>query len=930
MFSRPGVLLLTALSLSLAPAYGQQQYAIETIAGLDFYNEGGSPLDSRLYDVAGVTVRPDGAVCVSDASHYRIRCFLNDIFTTVAGSGVSGSSGDGGPALEARFISPVGIAAGPDGSLYIADEAAAVVRRVAPDGTIAIFAGTGEEGTEGEDGPAAEAQLVDPTDVAVDAAGNVYITDSFADRVVVVGADGMLRRFAGTGRFGYSGDGGQAALARLFDPSALAIGPNGAVYIADSTNEVIRRVDADGIIRTVVGTGQAGFFGDGGAPLQARLDNPSALAVDENGVLYIGDDNNRVRSVNFTTGIITTIAGTGDPNFDGEGPSTERSLEPVGLAAAPGGGVYVAAGLDNHLLLVRDGETTIVAGRSHFSGDGGLATEASLGLVAGIESGSLLLADSGNNRVRLINDSGFIDTVAGDGSGDSIGDGGPALEAGVPPADMLREPDGSLLILDANGFLRRVRPDGTIQRVAGDGQLRLGNPAEGVPASQSSLGIPHDLDRDSEGNIYILQTIFNDTFFGPLPESIVRRINPAGRIQTVLGGGDSANENVLALQAAIPISFSFAVGPNGRICYADSLRFRLRCLDPDGIVRTVSGPAGASPLTPEGMQQIVPVIAAGIDIDSEGTIFFSDTATDRIRLIGADGASVSIAGTGDAGFSGDGGPALAAKLHNPDQLLVDSEGRISFFDSQNWRIRRLTPSAPAVLVSAVANAASFTSGPTAAEAIVSLFGAQLAAVTEVATELPLPTMLSGVTVDVVDNAGETRAARLFFISAGQINLEIPAGTAPGPAMLRVTSPAGVGELAIAIETVAPGLFAINATGEGVAAAAAIRVAADGAQTVAQVFDASQTPIAAAPIDLGPEGEQVVLLLFGTGIRGASTVEVAMNGEAAQVLGFAAQPDFVGLDQINAIIPRSLIGAGEVTIVVTVDGKVANEVTISVM
>ena len=225
------------------------------------------------------------------------------------------------------------------------------------------------------------------------------------------------------------------------------------------------------------------------------------------------------------------------------------------------------------------------------------------------------------------------------------------------------------------------------------------------------------------------------------------------------------------------------------------------------------------------------------------------------------------------------------------------------------------------------NAASFLGPMFAANEIVAVFGQSFSSDTEIANETPLPTTLAGVTVEVTDSAGETRQAQQFFASPGQVNALIPDGTAEGTATLTVTPDGGDPQsTTIMIGTTGPGVFAANASGGGPAAAAGIRVDGGGAQTPVAVIDGTG---AAVPIDLGPESDQVVLLIFATGVRGAQTVEVTIGGETAEVLGFVPQGEFVGLDQINAFIPRSLIGMGEVDVQVIVDGRPANVVTITI-
>ena len=237
---------------------------------------------------------------------------------------------------------------------------------------------------------------------------------------------------------------------------------------------------------------------------------------------------------------------------------------------------------------------------------------------------------------------------------------------------------------------------------------------------------------------------------------------------------------------------------------------------------------------------------------------------------------------------------------------------------------------PTFISDGIVNAGSFTGNAIAAETIVSIFGTDLAGELAVATSVPLPTTLAGTTVEVTDSAGTTRAAPLFFVSRGQVNCLIPCGTVIGPATLIIRSN-GQASAAVMkqVGSVAPGLFSANASGSGVAAAAAVRVDSQGVQTPVQVFDANQVPRVATPIDLGPGDDPVVLLLFGTGFRGFQSAEAAIGGAPAQLVGIAVQPEFVGLDQANVIIPMSLMGRGEVEVSLTIDGQPLNPVTVAI-
>jgi RHS repeat-associated protein len=347
------------------------------------------------------------------------------VLTTAAGNGqrrpFGTPNGDGGPALQAYVTAPLGVAMAADGSLYIAEEGGIIeggtdIRRVDPKGVITTVAGNGQRGFSGDGGPATQAS-VNPARIALGPDGSIYFSDPFTDansgRVRRVDANGIITTVAG-GTCCSFGDGGPATQARLARPEGIAVGADGSLYIADSN--LVRRVDPSGVIKTVAGVGlpagPGGANGDGGPATQAFVD-PWDVAVAPDGSLYIADlSNHRVRKVS-PSGTITTVAGNGIPGF---------------------------------------------------SGDGGPAVSASLNFPQSItlgRDGGLYIADWENNRVRLVDLSGRITTVAGNGTSGPLGDGGPATQAGFTPGDQITTgPDGSLYI--ANSIYNRVR------RVASD------------------------------------------------------------------------------------------------------------------------------------------------------------------------------------------------------------------------------------------------------------------------------------------------------------------------------------------------------------------------------------------------------------------------------------------------------------------------------
>ena len=250
------------------------------------------------------------------------------IITTVAGTGTQGYSGDGGPAVQAQISTNIDVAVDGAGSLYLTDYYNHRIRRIRPDGIIETIAGTGVAGFSGDGGLAVDAQLQEPMAVTIAPDGSIYISDRSNLRIRRIRLDGIIETVAGTGVAGFSGDGGLAIQADLNWAQGIAIDVDGSVYIADTQNQRIRRIPPDGIIETFAGTGVAGFSGDDGPAIQAQLRNPNDVFLDGNGNLYIADtNNNRIRRVR-ADGVIETVAGTGQDGFFGDGgPATLAGLK---------------------------------------------------------------------------------------------------------------------------------------------------------------------------------------------------------------------------------------------------------------------------------------------------------------------------------------------------------------------------------------------------------------------------------------------------------------------------------------------------------------------------------------------------------------------------------------------------------------------------
>lgn len=323
-----------------------------------------------------------------------------------------------------KLTRPTGLLVDPAGNLFVTDIASHQVLRLSPGGAVSLVAGAGHGGFSGDGGPAARSRLFAPHDLVLDAAGSLLIADTYNHRIRKVDRRGVITTLAGNGAGSYSGDNGPAAAASLNNPQGLAAAPDGSLYIADTYNHVVRKVDRRGIITTFAGSAP-GLAGDGGPAAQAQLSLPTAVAPAADGAVYISDGgNNRIRRVR-PDGIIETLLGAG-----------------------PGTGTAGAG----------------------FAGDGGPVLQAKIFGAADLlftPTGDLLLSDSGNHRIRKISN-GIISTIAGCGIAGSGGDGGSALQAMFnTPQKLALGKDGTLYIADrGSGRVRRIGIDGRIDSVS--------------------------------------------------------------------------------------------------------------------------------------------------------------------------------------------------------------------------------------------------------------------------------------------------------------------------------------------------------------------------------------------------------------------------------------------------------------------------------
>lgn len=325
-----------------------------------------------LNDPMGLAQDSSGNIYVSDRERVVWRIERSGRGRIIAGTGRCGVARTGIDARESDLGSPEGVFVDDDNIVYFTDSVNDVILKIDEQGILTKVAGSGLRGFSGDGGPALEASFYYPADVRVDSRGNIYIADVQNNRVRKVDRNGIISTVAGTGEPGYSGDGGPATQAQLFNPYGIAFDLDGSVIISDSWNHVIRRIDASGIITTIAGTGKPGYSGDGGPALQASFDAPQALFVDSAGRLYIGDEHNNCIRMIETDGTISTVLGIGEAGFSPDGTRADEAR-------------------------ISDPENIWVS-----------------------DDGSLLVTDSENGRVRLVSPAGIISTVAGVGKRDKV------------------------------------------------------------------------------------------------------------------------------------------------------------------------------------------------------------------------------------------------------------------------------------------------------------------------------------------------------------------------------------------------------------------------------------------------------------------------------------------------------------------------------
>jgi trimeric autotransporter adhesin len=797
-------LALFGFSVSL---FGQG--VITTIAGTQWIlNSSGRPgVQTPLGEVYSVASDWNGGAFIADTGNARIfHLDSQGTLSVYAGNGEYGFSGDGGPATNASLGWEVHIASDQAGNLYLNDCYNYRIRKIAPDGSINTIAGNGQSGFSGDGGPALQASLNTwpSSGIAVDGAGNVYIVDEQNNRVRKI-STGKITTVAGNGMAGFSGDGGLATSASL-SPLGVAVGPDGSLYIATGSDGHIRKVSPAGIISTFAGNGMELSTGDGGPATSASLDIPWDVAVDSGGIVYIADSfGGKIRKVALN-GTITTVAGTGAFVSTGDGGSATSAglgFSPS-LAISSDGQIFIATdtiytGNVTTGLIRKVNPTGIIStvagnGAFNFAGDGGLATDASLYLPSGAvldTDGSLYIADSFNFRIRKVSPQGVISTVAGNGDPfGPLGDGASALNASMAPFSVAVDKMHNLYIADrAYNRVRKVDGSGVISTVAGGGA----SSADGIAATLAALQRPSAIAFDAAANLYIADGYAD----------LIRKVTPAGIISTVAGNGTAgfSGDNGPATLAAINLSsfaFGLTVDQGGNLFFTDSGNNRVRKVNVSGTITTVAGNGQAGYSGNGGLATLAALDQPfAVAVDQSGNLYISDSST-TVRKVSPNGIISLFAGGGLS--LGDGGNSTQAEVSYSYGLTTDTLGNVYICDSGNNRIREVI--AGAVSYQAMPSSLSFSAsaGGTAP-------GAQTINLTSSIAGLVFGVSGSAPWLSVTPSSGSMPAVIQVSVDPSQLN----AGTTSGS--ITITSPAGTQTIAVTFNVSAsiPGKLGVGAS-----------------------------------------------------------------------------------------------------------------------
>jgi len=535
-----------------------------------------------------------------------------------------------------------------------------------------------------DNGLAVEAHLHFPSDIDVDTEGNLYISDRSNNRIRKVNSDGIITTIAGLGKPGYGGDFGPADKALLKYPFGISLDNKGNFYIADRGNNRVRKIDQRGIITTIAGDGTHSFGGDYGPANQSSLAFPTDVIVDSLGMVYIADrNNNRVRKID-RLGVITTLMGLSQTEFNGDNEISAETTLHLPFALALNGEDRLLVVDRNHFRVrevrLQSSQVETIAGNGTFlfRGDGGPGGGATLDAPSGIavdSKGNVLFADRLHQRIRRVGSNGILETVIGNGKQGNEGNGRPGIEATLHlPEVLIIDHEDNLYLTQRTGnawIIRKSNAEGIITHFAGNG--RQGNTGDGGPAIEASFHTISDIAADGSGNIFIADSINRN----------IRKVDKNGVISTI------AEANLEGLGTEVHPN-GIVVDKVGSIFFSDSGSSKVYKIDTNGAITLIAGTGDFGDHGDGGLALEAGLRSpGGLAIGPEGFLYIAEQTTHRIRRVDSSGIITGYVGTGKYGFSGDGGLAVKAKIKGPFRMDFDKEGSLYFSDRDNNRIRKV-------------------------------------------------------------------------------------------------------------------------------------------------------------------------------------------------------------------------------------------------
>jgi streptogramin lyase len=654
------------------PAYdlANERGIVTTIAGPSFLLTTGPGTAASFRGPSGVAVDGAGNVYVADQFNNMIRKISpSGAVRTLAGTGAYGSVNGSG--ATASFSEPTGVALDVKGNLYVADFGNNLIRKIDTSGSVSTLAGSGTPAST--DGQGVGASFDAPAGVAVDAAGNVYVADEYNNQIRKISPTGFVSTLAGNGNTGSSNGAGTAA--SFYYPTGVAVDVAGNVYVADWNNNMVRMIDPLGVVTTLAGNGIAGY--PNGPVPGANLDYPYGIAIDATGNLYVGSEGLNLIEKISPSGVVVTLAGKEGDIGDANGTVSEASFfSPLGVAVDAAENVYVADYGNNLIRKISpSGDVSTLAGSGAYGSTNSTATASfnSPNGVAVDDIGDIYVADYFNNVIRAISPSGVVGTMAGTGSVGAA-NGIDLLATFNYPYGVAVDGSGNIYVADVhNNMIRKITSFGEVGTLAGSGKEGHAN-GTGTAASFFS---PQGVAVDAAGNVYVADQGNN----------LIRKITSSGAVTTLAGSGASGSVNGMGTAASFFGPTGLAVDAAGNVYVADQLNNMIRKINSSGVVSTLagSGTSGSSDGTGTGASFYQP---SGVCVDASGNIYVADQFNNVIRKIIPSGLVVTWAGNGTIGSSN--GTGYTASFNRPTGVAVDAVGNVYVADAGNNLIRKIT------------------------------------------------------------------------------------------------------------------------------------------------------------------------------------------------------------------------------------------------